>query len=158
MSDFAIRWGMSLLCVLVFCATLVLALQSADNVAVQEDYLDRLQARQRNLRAWEKAHIRLQDQLQAWNELWEKAQDIGLDPKAWQKYPVHVQGTYLPDQAGHILQLLSRDVNVGKDFWFAPRDIRASPVIKSSNATQGGKKTAVQLQIHGTLLSSMDGA
>lgn len=158
MLDIVIRWGLSLLCALVFCTTLVLALQSTENVDVQEGYLERLQARERDLRAWEQAHIRLQDRLQTWNELWEKTQDFGLDPKAWQKYPVHVQGTYVPDQAGHILQLLSRDVNAGENFWFAPRDIQASPVIEDSNATQGGKKPAIQLQIHGTMLSSMDGA
>ncbi len=158
MLDTVIRWGVSLLCAFIFCTTLVLALQSTGKVDVQEDYLERLHARQGHLRAWEKAHIRLQDQLQAWNELWEKAQVFGLDPKKWQKNPVHVQGTYLPDQAGHILRLLSLDINAGEDFWFVPRDIRASPVIENSNATQGGKEPAVQLQIHGTILSSMDGA
>ena len=158
MLDIVIRWGLSLICALVFCATLVLALQSTEKVDVQEDYLERLQARERNLQAWEKAHIRLQDRLQAWNGLWEKAQDFGLDPKEWEKYPGHIQGTYLPDQAGHILRLLSLDINAGENFWFAPRDILASPVIEDSNSSQGGKKPAIQLQIHGTMLSSMDGA
>ncbi len=149
-----VRWIWSLLAAGAFCLALVAAVQTSEQVQLQQRFQERLERRYQNLTRWQKDHLALQSKVQEWNQLWQRVEQAGLVNMSWQRYPVQIQKTLHPPEATSLLQLLSNDVNAGTDFWFLPRLVQATPVLAGSGEENASQRPALQLQVQGQMLTS----
>ena len=147
------RWILSLVVAGAFSFSLVAAVDTAQQVRLQQDLQQRLEIRYQTLTRWRQGHEKLRSKVEQWNRLWETVAQTPLARTEWDRYPVQIQKTCHPGEASNVLQLLSNDVNAGTDFWFVPREIQASPVMQSGE-DQNGSTPSLQLQIQGQMLTT----
>lgn len=145
-----IRWLLTLGCVFLFCCALILLVYTRDDVNVRQEYVKSLELQKQDLIVLRKQHIELIRQLDEWNSFWEIAKNASLDPHNWHEYPVRIQDRISPQQASHIMQLLSNDISAGRDYWFVPEYIYAGPaLVGTENEEQGA---ALEMQVTGRIM------
>lgn len=145
-----IRWLLTLACVSLFCCALILIVYTREDISLRQEYVTNLEKQKQELINLRNQHIKLARQLEDWNSFWKLVEDSDLDPENWHEYPVRVQGRYYPQQTQHIMQLLSNDISAGRDYWFVPQYVYASPFLEETEDEE--QRTALQLQIRGKIM------